>query len=199
MSEQPSTDNAEKDGRRRRGEESRRRIAAAMLDLIREGETSPRAEDVAARADVGLRTVFRHFDDMDSLYSEITTYMAAELLPILSEPLSLERWDVTLNQLVDRRVRGFEKMMPFRIASDVHRHTSEYLKLEHLALLKLLRNNLRAAVPAALREDRIMFEALDMILSIDAWRRLRLDQGLSVNQTRKAVLEAARALTNKYL
>lgn len=199
MSETLTTDGPEKDGRRRRGEESRRRIAAAMLELISEGEISPRAEDVATRADVGLRTVFRHFDDMDSLYREISNHIAAELMPILNEPLSLESWDTTLNQLIDRRTRGFERMMPFRIASDVHRHHSEFLKFEHAALLKLLRTNLRAATPANLRDDRIMFEALDMILSFDAWRRLRLDQGLSVSQTRKAVTEAARALTFKYL
>jgi len=199
MSETLTVDGPVKDGRRRRGEESRRRIAAAMLELIREGEISPRAEDVAARADVGLRTVFRHFDDMDSLYREISNHMAAELMPILKEPLSVDNWGVTLNQLIDRRTRGFERMMPFRIASDVHRHHSEFLKSEHAALLKLLRSNLRAAAPASLRDDKIMFEALDMILSFDAWRRLRLDQGLSVTQTRKAVMEAARALTIKYL
>ncbi|MFM8818949.1 MAG: TetR/AcrR family transcriptional regulator, partial [Phenylobacterium sp.] len=57
----------EPDGRRRRGLDSRDRIIAAMLDLAREGEVAPGAERVAARAEVGLRTVFRHFRDMDSL------------------------------------------------------------------------------------------------------------------------------------
>ena len=60
------------DGRRRRGEDNRARIVAAMLEIIQEGEVSPSAEQVAERADVGLRTVFRHFSDMDSLYSEMS-------------------------------------------------------------------------------------------------------------------------------
>ena len=38
------------DGRRARGAENRRRIVAAMLELIGEGEISPGAEQVAARA-----------------------------------------------------------------------------------------------------------------------------------------------------
>ncbi len=57
------------DGRRRRGLDNRGRIIAAMLEIIRRGETAS-AEQVAAQADVGLRTVFRHFQDMDSLYRE---------------------------------------------------------------------------------------------------------------------------------
>lgn len=43
-----------------------------MLELVREGDISPSAELVAARADVGLRTVFRHFKDLDSLYREMS-------------------------------------------------------------------------------------------------------------------------------
>ena len=59
------------DGRRARGHVSRSRIVAAMIELVREGCVAPTAEQVALRADVGLRTVFRHFDDMESLYREI--------------------------------------------------------------------------------------------------------------------------------
>ncbi|MBI1261744.1 MAG: TetR family transcriptional regulator [Rhizobiales bacterium] len=199
MSESLEATPVESDGRRRRGEESRRRIAAAMLDLIREGGISPRAEDVAARADVGLRTVFRHFDDMDSLYQEIAAHIRAEILPILEEPLILDNWAATLEQLVDKRTRGFEKMMPFRIASDVHRERSDFLKEDHVESQRYMRGILRSAVPVALRDDRTVFEALDMILSFEAWRRLRHDQGLSVNMTRKVVLNAARALTSAYL
>ena len=63
---------AESDGRRRRGQNNRARIVTAMLEIIRTGDMSPSADQVAARADVGLRTVFRHFKDMDSLYSEMS-------------------------------------------------------------------------------------------------------------------------------
>jgi len=60
------------DGRRQRGQDNRARIVAAMMDIVREGQIAPSAEQVAARADVGLRTVFRHFQDMDSLYREMS-------------------------------------------------------------------------------------------------------------------------------
>ena len=61
----------QRDGRRSRTIETRKRIVHAVTELVREGKVAPTAEEVSARADVGLRTVFRHFDDMDSLYREI--------------------------------------------------------------------------------------------------------------------------------
>ena len=61
----------QRDGRRSRTVETRKRIVIAVAALVQEGKVTPTAEEVSARADVGLRTVFRHFDDMDTLYQEI--------------------------------------------------------------------------------------------------------------------------------
>ena len=55
------------DGRRQRSLTSQRRIVEAMLALVGEGHLTPSAELVAERAEVGLRTVFRQFKDMDTL------------------------------------------------------------------------------------------------------------------------------------
>ncbi len=55
------------DGRRVRGADNRRRIVDALLKLVATGTVSPNAEQVATEAGVALRTVFRHFADMDSL------------------------------------------------------------------------------------------------------------------------------------
>tara|TARA_R110002110_G_scaffold129314_7_gene309420 strand:- start:983 stop:1582 length:600 start_codon:yes stop_codon:yes gene_type:complete len=188
------TDEIQADGRRARGHENRRRIVEAMLALIGSGTISPRAEEVAARAEVGLRTVFRHFDDMDSLYREISASMAAELLPIAAAPLPEGDWRVRLGELVERRARGFEKMMPFKIAADVHRHRSEYLQVEHDELGRFQRDTLRAALGPRLCRNVIRLETLDLLMSFDAWRRMRLDQKLSVAQCKKLLTSAIAAL-----
>ncbi|MBU6156953.1 MAG: TetR/AcrR family transcriptional regulator, partial [Alphaproteobacteria bacterium] len=74
------------DGRRKRGDQSRRKIVDAMIALVREGEMSPSAAQVAERASVGLRTVFRHFDEMEILYREIAEVTRARILPALQKP-----------------------------------------------------------------------------------------------------------------
>ncbi len=184
----------EADGRRARGHENRRRIVEAMLALIGSGTISPRAEEVAARAEVGLRTVFRHFDDMDSLYREISASMAAELLPIATAPLPEGDWRVRLGELIERRARGFEKMMPFKIAADVHRHRSDFLQAEHDELARFQRDALCAALGPRLCRNVIRLETIDLLMSFDAWRRMRLDQKLSVAQCKKLLMTAISAL-----
>ena len=57
------------DGRRLRSERSRRAIIEAALALQEEGVLVPTAQQVSDKAGVGIRSVFRHFEDMESLYA----------------------------------------------------------------------------------------------------------------------------------
>ena len=59
------------DGRVLRGERNRDAIVDALLELLAEGETSPSSREIAQRAGVSLRTVFQHFDDIDTLYAAV--------------------------------------------------------------------------------------------------------------------------------
>ena len=63
------------DGRRLRSERNKQKIVTAMMELVREGDYDPSVASIAERAGVGLRTVFRHFDDVDTLYREISCQM----------------------------------------------------------------------------------------------------------------------------
>ena len=69
-------DTSATDGRVARGQRTRRNVAEAMMDLLREGDPEPTAKAVAERAEVSLRLVFHHFAEMDDLYH----YVAALLL-----------------------------------------------------------------------------------------------------------------------
>lgn len=177
----------ELDGRRQRSETSRKRIVRAMLELIGAGDISPSAENVAARAGLGLRTVFRHFENMETLYQEINAAMTAELRPIMEEPFSSPDWRGQLGEMVERRVRIFERIMPFKIAADVHRHHSPFRAGKADEMTREQRDALVRAVPASERADNAFFEALDLLLSFETWRRLRKEQKLSVARARRTL------------
>src|SRR5262250_2073342 len=115
----PTPRKKESDGRRQRSEASRERIVKAMLELIGEGNVSPSAEDVAVCGKVGLRTVFRHFDNMESLYRQINALMAAEIRPLLERQLTSKGWKERLAELIEKRSQLFERIMPFKIAADI--------------------------------------------------------------------------------
>src|SRR5690348_13326162 len=103
----------ELDGRRVRGQTNRRKIVEAMIALVSEGVLSPSAQDVAERADVGLRTVFRHFDDMESLYGEMAAQISTRILPLISMDFTVSDWRGRIDELIERRAQAFEKMLPF--------------------------------------------------------------------------------------
>jgi AcrR family transcriptional regulator len=194
MAQQTQPKNEAVDGRMVRRHNNRRRIVAAMLELVRAGVISPGAEEVAARAGVGLRTVFRHFDEMDSLYREMAEAMRIELQPIVAFPLSSRGWKGRLDEIVDRRSRLFERAMPFKNAADVHRHRSAFLRKDYETMRNAERTALQAALPAALTNHKEFFEALDQALSFGAWQHLRRDQKLTQDQARQTVQYAVRAL-----
>ncbi len=176
------------DGRRRRGEDNRARIVAAMLQIVQSGEIAPSAEQVAVRADVGLRTVFRHFSDMDSLYREMSEAIGAEVQAVADQPFKAPDWRGRVVELVGRRGAAFEKIGPFRKAADAFRHRSRFLGDDASRLSQRLREILERVVGDA--ADTHTLEALDLLLSFEAWSRLREEQSLSVEQT-QGVLEAA--------
>jgi AcrR family transcriptional regulator len=182
------------DGRIIRRFNNRRRIVAAMLELVRAGAISPGAEEVAARAGLGLRTVFRHFDDMNSLYREMAEAMRHELQPIVAAPFASRDWKGMLAEMVDRRARLFERAMPFKDAADVHRHRSLFLRKDYQRMRSEERAALAAALPAALKNDRKFFEALALVLSFAAWQHLRRDQKQGASQARETVEFAVRSL-----
>ena len=182
------------DGRKVRRHKNRHRIVAAMLELVRAGAISPRAEEVAERAGVGLRTVFRHFDDMDSLYREMAEAMRQELQPLVSAPLGSPDWNGKIDEMVVRRAILFERAMPFKNAADVHRHRSRFLREDYETMRAAERNALETALPAALRKKREFFEALDQALCFSTWQHLRRDQKLTQDQARQTVEFAVHAL-----
>jgi len=183
------------DGRRQRSANSRRRIVEALIELIRGGNLAPSAEAVSRQADISLRTVFRHFDDMDSLYQEMSAAIEAEVLPIAAAPLPEVAWPALLEELIGRRARVFERIMPFRLAAGLRRHQSDLLERRHREFSAQQRRVLIQVAPPALATDSARFEALDLLLCFESWHRLRADQGLTVTQAQAVLRTACLALS----
>jgi AcrR family transcriptional regulator len=177
----PSTD-----GRRRRSEQSRDRIIAAMMTLVADGHLNPSAEDVAARAEVGLRSVFRHFKDMDSLYAEMSLRLTRLYEPAL-EPFISPDWRGKLGEMIVRRTNIYEQLLPFKRAADAHRHESSSIEANHKAMNVMLRERLAQILPATIAGNPQAFEVIDMLLSIDCWQRLRIEQQLDAAMARRLI------------
>jgi len=175
----------------------------AVLEIVREGSLQavslPGAAEVAARAGVSERTVFRHFADLDSLFLAA----AARMRPIQTTYLG-PRPDSP--DLVDRitaivRLRGklYEDIAPVRRVAIYLSHTQPVL----LAQLAQSHAAARAQIadvfaPELSRLDRrrrlLMLDALDLAASWSSWEALRTTQGCSTERTRLVITEAMTAL-----
>ena len=80
------------DGRVARGLRTRRNVAEALIELLREGDQEPTARAVAQRAGVSLRLVFHHFTEMDDLYHYVAALQLRRQwsdMPRISSKLAL--------------------------------------------------------------------------------------------------------------
>lgn len=182
------------DGRAARRTANREKIVAAFLDIVREGVPSPGAQMVAERAGVSPRTVFRCFQDMETLYREIVVALREEFLPRARVNLDTPDRAERLRRLTANRASMFADMEPFRRAAEAHRHLPGAQGDDHAFLVAMERERLRIVVnpDQALAPDT--FEALNAVASYDFWRRLRVEQGLEKSSAGRVMAAAAQAV-----
>lgn len=149
---------------------------------------------MAAAAGVGLRTVFRHFADMESLFVELDARLQAEALPLLRGEPPEGGLELRARGLAGRRIDFFEKIAPYRRSASVQRWRSEFLRSQHGVLVRVLRTDLLRWLPELRRAEDGLVEALDVVLSFEVWDRLRTDQRLGRDRARDAVLRTVLGL-----
>lgn len=157
------------------------------MHLVENGDVAPSAARVAEFAGVGLRTVFRHFDDMDTLYREMTAVIETRVLPIIAPPLTGADWKARILEVAERRAVVFETILPYRISANLKRFQSSYLMEDYKRLLKAEADGIEALVPGSVKQDLAGLRSLNVILSFQTWRLLRHDQGLSEDDSRRVI------------
>jgi AcrR family transcriptional regulator len=182
-----ATGATETDGRRKRSERSKHRIAAAMIDLIMEGDLTPSAEAIAERAEVGLRSVFRHFKDMDSLFLEVSKIFRKEHGLTSSPELEGDTWEEQLTNLIHYYSALYDQILPMIQATRLYLHRSRVMREDHTVMNGYQRQILLEVLPKHLHSKWEVIESLDAVMSTVFWKRLRIDQGLPSAKAQKIV------------
>jgi AcrR family transcriptional regulator len=182
------------DGRALRSERSRRKIVDALFDLVGDGNPMPTARQVAERADLGIRTVFRHFADMDSLFEEMAARLRSEVKESLGTEISDGTVSERLDELVRLRCQFYERVSPYWKATEAQRSRSSFLTETHESEAPKLRTNLFAWLPEFKTLPAELTDALEMIMSPEAWHRLRTEQKLGIKRAAAAMRRAAFSL-----
>ncbi|MCC5873165.1 MAG: TetR/AcrR family transcriptional regulator [Gammaproteobacteria bacterium] len=175
------------DGRIHRSIRTKAAIAAAFVTLVDGGNLAPTSHEVAAQAGVGHRTVFRHFQDMDSLFASIREEIAKRAQPILAGQVFTGSLSQRVHQLVLQRIRFHTRITNFRRALVARYWTSPTMQALVHKDQAMLRELTRDALPEARDLPASDFELLELLLSFEAWSRLRELQGLSERKARDVI------------
>ena len=184
----------DKDGRKKRSQSSRANIIQALLHFVGNNDFSPSASKVAEKAGVGLRTVFRQFDDMESLYREMSDAIEAKVLPIMLEPLEGESWKSRMFSTAERRAKVFEMIMPYRISANLKRFQSDFLLRDYRRMLSLEKTMIETLLPESVRANLIIVHGIDAVLSFQTWRLLRHDHVLPYDEAGAVVKQLLSAV-----
>ncbi len=187
------------DGRALRSERSRLKIVNALFELTGEGILMPTAKQVAGRADLGIRTVFRHFADMDSLFEEMSRRLRSEVSESLRVDIPEGSTAERLEELIQLRCQFYERFSHYWKATEAQRSRSAFLTKTHQSEAPKLRANLFAWLPEFRDHAPEIIDALEMVSSPEAWHRLRTEQKLSVKRAGAAMQCAASALCRDLL
>jgi AcrR family transcriptional regulator len=172
------------DGRAARSARTRDAVVTAFLDLVQAGNLRPTAKEVASRAGVSLRSVFQHFDDLETLFAEVADRQIQRLRAFWPTPPAGASFSERLAKFVAERSRILEAISPVRRAAVLQEPFSEVVSRR----LNQVRDAARAEVAAAFAPElagrspadkRELLAALDVATNWGTWEALRRQHGMN--------------------
>lgn len=187
------------DGRRLRRDRNRQAVVHALLGLYKEGNLRPSSSEVAQRAGLSPRSLFRYFDDVDDLCRAAVDRHIRRILP-LNEIRAVPEDPVPAKAaaLAAQRVRLHEAIGSVGVVSRLQAPFQPLVQAE----LERARHGWRrqiadlfapeiAAMGAA---GGAVLAAADVLCSFESHQLLRHDQGCSPARVRAVLATSLTAL-----
>jgi AcrR family transcriptional regulator len=168
----------EVDGRRARREQNRAAVLDALAGLYREGVYAPGTAEIAERAGLSPRSLFRYFDDVDDLNRAAIDQQLASARPLLAVDAGPDDPTGTkVEAVVDARLRLYEAIAPAARAARIGAWRHPVLATQIASSRSYLRHQLerlfapelsamgpeRAAVALAAAEVLCSFEGVELL------------------------------------
>jgi AcrR family transcriptional regulator len=167
-------------------------VVDALLALIEEGDLRPTGPRIADRAGVSLRSVFQHYNDLESLFAaagDRQLERVASVVTPIDPDLSLCR---RVEAYGEQRGRVLELLTPARRAALVQEPFSAQLRASRDRMLALARAEIQRVFGRELAELAVA-DAAELAAAIDAascwgaWDALRHGSGLDLEAATKVM------------
>ncbi|WP_159267527.1 TetR/AcrR family transcriptional regulator [Zhongshania aliphaticivorans] len=176
------------DGRVQRSKRSRQLIIEAMLELINEGVLIPTAQQVADRANIAIRTVFRHFSEMEQLYNELDARIRDHYIDLFRGGDRSGSLAQRLQHAIERHANAYIALSPIILATHALLWRSPVLTKNYAENQHKLRNDLDDWLPELAAVSAATREAVDAVASFEFWHRLHVSQGIDKDNSVKLIV-----------
>ena len=172
----------------------------AALDLFDEENLEPTPEQIALRAGVSTRSVYRYFEDRDELVRAIIAHKQLKILPLFHiENIGKGDLNSRLSGLVDSRLRVYDaigataRAMAIKASSDPVIH--EQIQFRKSVFREQIEVNFRQEFDRMTTSQRNnSLNAIDALMQLDALDRFHVDLQLSLDETRELLVASIQAL-----
>jgi AcrR family transcriptional regulator len=190
----------EPDGRQVRRDRNKVAVLEALIDLFSQGDLDPSPEHIARRAGISPRSVYRYFEDRESLVRAAIDHHLSGVIHLYHYPaIGQGPLAVRLTEFAAHRVRLFETIAPTARASRMRAPTDEIVREQLDTTRRALREQIekhfaRELDVLAPRVRRARVAALDVVCGLEAFDTYRLQRGFSSTETEAILADAIGAL-----
>jgi AcrR family transcriptional regulator len=192
------------DGRRLRAARNRDSVVDAVLGIVREQGTGrlPGAAEVALRAGVSERTVFRHFADLDSLFLAAATKQRPALAAYLGPRPDAKELEKRIVAIAKLRAKLYEEIAPLRRVAvrlaQGHKSLAAQIAEADSAGRAQLADVFALELRRAGRAKPTVLDELELVTSWASWEQLRGSIGASPDRVRKILVDLMTRILSPY-
>jgi TetR/AcrR family transcriptional regulator, regulator of autoinduction and epiphytic fitness len=190
------------DGRSARRERNRDAVLDALVELTTEGADDPSIDDIADRAGVSYRSVYRYFKDRSEMMDAATDRAMAWIQPLLmsaSGPVSLgDPLDHRIDSIVDGRVELYVQIADMirtaMIQSFSNRRINEvFLNSRRVSRRQIAERFTKELGVYSEAERELRITSIDQVLSFQAIDYVMFERGHTREELERYLRGALRA------
>ena len=173
MTSEPALKIKTGDGRFARSQKTKDAIVKALLKLLKDNPF-PTAEQVAKESKIGLRTVYRQFKDMESIYLSLHEKCLYSLEQMFKNEIDLEKsFEERINLAISERLAIYSEYESLFIATISNAARLPILVDQVAASYKIMRERFIKIVPESKNLSTIKADLLFTRILFPSWFSLR--------------------------
>ncbi len=188
------------DGRTARRDRGRIAVLEAALELFEEENLEPNPEQIAQRAGVSTRSVYRYFEDRDELVRAVIAHKQLKVLPMFHiENIGIGDLPSRISRLVDSRLNVYEAIGATARAMAIKASSDPDISKQVQFRKSIFREQIEVSfaqeferMTPTQRADSL--NAIDALTQVESLDRFQVDLQLSVDKTRDLLIAAIAAL-----